>query len=140
VGDLNKSGLKISVRNANATDTFLTKNFLNATVVRYATDPDAFNALKSGQVDANCSADATLLDFLTANWNGQGRLLDRLFVNHFFAFLHAGQEEGACYLSDYFEVAKTSGLIANAQSAGPARSIRRAGRRQRHCLLHRQDC
>jgi len=73
-------------------------------------------ALLNGQIDALASGRAGLTTFVAANATKLRILPDNIFYAHLAPFMHLNNADGVCYLSDYLEAAKTSGLVLQALS------------------------
>lgn len=119
IADVDKMGVKIGVQFGNADDIFLTANIHNATIVRFITNPLAFNALKNGQVNVTAAGRPALANFIISSWTTNGvakgrTLVPNLFVANLGPVMHQGSPDAICYLSDFVEGAKASGLIQQA--------------------------
>jgi len=127
VNDVDRPGVMISVLSGTGTEIYLAKHLQFATLLRFANNNDAFNALKNGQVDAFAigRAGATMFN---ANWGaGNGRILpDNYTLIVQYPFMKNSNGDGICYLTDYIEAAKTSGLLTQALARSPPPTIGRA--------------
>ena len=120
VADVDQPGIKIAVNTGSAADNFLTANLKNATLLRYAAGSEVTLAVKNGSAHAACSGRPALINFIASQWsdangNPLGRTLsDFVFFDPVGPFMHQGNEEAVCYLSDYLAAASASGLIDQA--------------------------
>src|SRR5258707_1261842 len=85
-------------------------------------DPDvddpsdaALVLIKNGAADVIGTGRASEVSFIKTSWPGQGRVLsDNIFVAGLAPFMHLNNPDGVCYLTNYVERAKNSGLLAQA--------------------------
>ena len=112
VNDLDRTGVKIGVMIGNSPAVYLARHLKSATLLTFAPG-DALKALLAGQVDAVASGRPSLTTFVTTGpGKGKYRMMpDNIFYAMLAPFMHLNNAEGACYLGDYIEAAKTSGLI-----------------------------
>jgi polar amino acid transport system substrate-binding protein len=121
VDDVDRPGVRISVPTGTSPDVYLTAHLQFATLVRTATP---LVDLRAGLVDAAGTGRAVEVAFIDSSWQGQGRVLpDNFYVPELGPFMRLGNPEGVCYLTNYVEGAKKSGLLAEAI----ARSDQRIG-------------
>jgi polar amino acid transport system substrate-binding protein len=118
VNDLDKPGIRISVQIYNSTDLYLTAHLQFATLVRYPTSLAAAAAFVAAgsTFDATASGRAFLTDFVKTT-PGVRILPDNIFFAELAPFMGPNQRrhgDAVCYLKNYIEAAKTSGLIAKA--------------------------
>jgi len=120
VSDVDQPGVLIAVPQGAAPDLYLTAHLKYATLVRALSTTGvqstaAFNLLKDGKVDAVATGRSGELNFIDTMWPGQGRVLpENIFVAGLGPFMHQGNPDAVCWLTDYIEAAKASGLLAQA--------------------------
>jgi polar amino acid transport system substrate-binding protein len=112
VSDVDRPGVIIGVAGGSSPDTYLTKHLQFATLVDSYPDPaTALKALKAGQVTAAAAGRPAG----ASNPDPAYRALpDDIFVAYLGPFVAVNNEAAVCYLSDYIEGAKKSGLIQQA--------------------------
>ena len=112
VADLDKPGVKIGAQTGNSTAVYLAQHLKFATLLLYPPN-GATNAVLQGQIDAAASGRAALTAFVTSGLGkGKARIMpDNIFYAMLGPFMHLNNEDGVCYLRDYVDAAKTSGLI-----------------------------
>jgi ABC-type amino acid transport substrate-binding protein len=113
VADVDKPGVKISVVIGSAADNYLAANLKFAERVRLTNANDITKALVAGTVQAAVSGRPFLTNFINSGYPGR-TLPDYIFFDDSALFMHQGNGDAVCFLSDYVEAAKTSGLIAQA--------------------------
>ena len=115
VNDLDQPGVKIGVMTGNSPAVYLAQHLKYATLLTFAPG-GALNALLAGQVDAAASGRPALTTFVTTGpGKGKARIMpDNIFYAMLAPFMHLNNADGICYLRDYIEAAKTSGLIYQA--------------------------
>jgi polar amino acid transport system substrate-binding protein len=113
VSDLDQPGIRISVQTGNATDVYLTSHLMFATLVRYPTSPAAAAALvePGSTLDATASGRAFLTNFVSTT-PGVRILPDNIFFAELAPFMGPNHEDAVCYMKNYIEAAKRSGLVA----------------------------
>ncbi len=123
VNDLDQPGVRIAVPIGSSPDLYLTVHLRFATLIRPPATTSgnqsapSFALLKDGAVDAVGTGRAGELMFISTMWQGQGRVLpDNIFVANLAPFMHQGNADAVCWLSDYVEGAKASGLLAQANA------------------------
>jgi len=115
VDDVDQPGIQIAVAQGTSPDVYLTAHLQFATLVRTVDTPAAFQLIRDGLVDAVAAGRAAEVMFVESMWQGQGRVLpDNFFVPELGPFMHLKNPDGVCYLTDYVEGAKKSGLLAEA--------------------------
>ncbi len=110
VADADQPGISISVARGNSPDIFLTAHLQNATLVRFATVPQALAALKAGQVDAfagSRSAEVASLPQLP----GGSILSDDIFIAFLAQVMSLGAPDALEYVDKFVERGKKSFLI-----------------------------
>ena len=112
VSDVDRPGVIIGVAGGTAPDAYLTKHLQFATLVDSYPDPaTALKALKAGQVTAAAAGRPAG----ASNPDPAYRALpDDIFVAFLAPFVAVNNEAAVCYLSDYIEGSKKSGLIQQA--------------------------
>ena len=112
VNDLDRTGVKIGVMIGNSPEVYLARHLKSATLLTFAPG-DALKALLAGQIDAVASGRPSLTTFVTTGpGKGKYRVMpDNIFYAMLAPFMHLNHVDGVCYLRDYIEAAKTSGLI-----------------------------
>jgi ABC-type amino acid transport substrate-binding protein len=114
VADVDNPGVKIGYVIGSAADNYLHANVKFATLQGFATLGAAQTSLKSkGGVTTVITGRPALVNFVTANPTFRV-LSDYAFFDDSAPFMHQGNQDAVCFLSDYVEAAKTSGLIAQA--------------------------
>lgn len=110
VSDVDQPGIRISVATGNSPDIYLTAHLQHATLVRFATVPQALAALKNAQVDAfagSRSAETAFLPQLPG-----GRLLaDDFLVANLAAVMAMDEEQARRYINRFVEQSKIDFLI-----------------------------
>jgi polar amino acid transport system substrate-binding protein len=112
VSDVDRPGVIIGVAGGTAPDAYLTKHLQFATLVDSYPDPaTALKALKAGQVTAAAAGRPAG----ASNPDPAYRALpDDIFVAFLGPYVAVNNEAAVCYLSDYIEGSKKSGLIQQA--------------------------
>jgi polar amino acid transport system substrate-binding protein len=111
VSDVDSPGVIIGVPGGSSPDSYLTRHLQFATLVRYVDVGTALNALKAGQVAAVAGARGAGVTFPDPAYRV---LPDDIFLALLGPFVAVNNEAGVCYLSDYIEASKKSGLIQQA--------------------------
>jgi hypothetical protein len=120
VDEVDQPGVLIAVPQGASPDLYLSAHLKYATLVRALSTTGvqstaAFNLLKAGQVDAVATGRSGEQMFIDTSWPGQGRVLpENIFVAQLAPFMQQGNADALCWLGDYVEAAKTSGLLAQA--------------------------
>ena len=126
VNDVDKPGNAISVLAGTGTDGYLTNHLQFATLMRFSNNNNAFSALKSGQAQAFAIGRAGATMFNTTWGPGNGRILpDNYTLIVQYPFMRNTNADAICYLTDYIEAAKTSGLLTEALARSPPPTIGR---------------
>jgi polar amino acid transport system substrate-binding protein len=113
VGDVDRSGVRVSVALGNAPDLYLTSHLRSAALVRFPTVPEALGAVRQGAVDAFAGARDTALGFLPQM--PTGRVLPDDFATFYLGInVSPSRPEALAYLNGFVERAKRSGLIQEA--------------------------
>jgi ABC-type amino acid transport substrate-binding protein len=112
VSDVDRPGVIIGVAAGSSPDSYLTKHLQFATLVdSYPDAATALKALKAGQVTAAAVGRPAGI----SNPDPAYRALpDDIFLALLGPFVAVNNEAAACYLSDYIEESKKSGLIQQA--------------------------
>src|SRR5207302_10160716 len=97
----------------NAPSVYLARNLKFAKLVTF-TGAGAQTALLAGAIDAVASGRTALTTFANVNSSKVRILPDNIFYAMLAPFMHLNNAEGGCYLSDFLEAAKGSGLIVAA--------------------------
>jgi len=105
--------VKVGTATGNSPAVYLAQNLKYAKLVLF-TGSLAQTALLNGTIDAVASGRAGLITFAAANPTKVRVLPDNIFYANLAPFVHLNNADGACYLSDYLEAAKTSGLVLQA--------------------------
>ena len=115
VDDLDQPGVKIGVMTGNSPAVYLARHLKHATLLTFAPG-GALTALLAGQIDAVASGRAALTTFVTTGpGKGKARIMpDNIFYAMLAPFMYLNNADGVCYVRDYIEAAKTSGLIYQA--------------------------
>jgi hypothetical protein len=114
LSEVDQPGIKISAQTGTSPAAYLAKTLKFATLVSTGPAPDNFNRIKlaktaAGYADIAVGGRAAGLTF--ANANG-ARLLLPPFVNiNLGPWMSSGKPAGSCYLTDYIEAARASGLL-----------------------------
>ena len=93
-----------------------------------ATGIAADNLVKAGTVTATINGRAGLVNFVASSWVGQGKVLpDTLFVTSLAPFVPSTRSQALCYLNDFVESARSSGLLQLAidRTGAPATRVGR---------------
>lgn len=140
VNDVDQPGILIGVPQGSSPDVYLTAHLRFATLVRAVNNDAALQLIKDGLVDAVGTGRASEIAFIRSSWPGQGRVLrDNIFVAELGPFMHLNNPDGVCYLSDYVEGAKASGLLAEAICRSNSRIGRTVPARLPSCGEHDED-
>jgi len=115
VDDVDQPGIQIAVPQGTSPDVYLTAHLRFANLVRTVDNPAAFQLITEGLVDAVGTGRGAEVAFIESSWQGQGRVLpDNFYVPGLGPFMHLKNPDGVCYLTNYVEGAKNSGLLAEA--------------------------
>jgi polar amino acid transport system substrate-binding protein len=110
VADVDQAGVLISVAQGNSPDIYLSGQLKNATLVRFATVPQALAALKNGQVDAFAGSRTAEIGFLSQMPNA--RLLpDDFLLAQLAAVTAMGADEAVGVVNRFVEESKVHFLI-----------------------------
>jgi hypothetical protein len=119
VADADQAGTRIAVQAGIGTDLYLRANFQHATLVEVVTGSaprDVFPFVQHGCVEAAAGGRTGLTSFVASQYPG-GRVLDDTLVDIETApYVHPNNEDARCYLTEYIEAAKESGLLFQAWS------------------------
>lgn len=110
LADVDEPGVRISVATGNSPDVYLTTHLQHATLVRFATVPQALAALKSGQVDAFAGSRSAEVAFLSQLPGGR-LLRDNFLVAHLAAVMAMDQQQALRYVNRFIEQSKIDFLI-----------------------------
>ncbi|TMA29620.1 MAG: HYR domain-containing protein [Deltaproteobacteria bacterium] len=107
--------VKVGTGVGNSPDVYLTAHLRNAQLLHYL-GMTGQDALLAGEIDALASGRVGLITFAAApSSKGKVRVLpDDIFYANLAPFMHLNNADGLCYLNDYLEAAKTSGLVLQA--------------------------
>jgi polar amino acid transport system substrate-binding protein len=110
VADVDQTGVLISVAQSNSPDIYLTGHLKNATLVRFATVPQALAALKNGQVHAFAGSRTAEINFLSQM--PDARLLpDDFLLAQLAAVMAIGADEAVGVVDRFVEESKVDFLI-----------------------------
>jgi len=114
ISEIDQPGVKISVQLGTSPAAYLANTLKFATFVLTGPAPDNFNRIKLAKTDAgyaDIAVGGRAAGLMFANANG-GRILLPPFVNiNLGPWMSSGKPEGSCYLTDYVEAARASGLL-----------------------------
>ena len=110
IADVDQTGVLISVAQGNSPDIYLTGHLMNATLVRFATVPQALAALKDGQVNAFAGSRTAEIGFLPQM--PDARLLpDDFLLAQLAAVMATGADEAVGAVDRFVEESKVDFLI-----------------------------
>jgi polar amino acid transport system substrate-binding protein len=110
IADVDQTGVLISVAQGNSPDIYLTGHLMNATLVRFATVPQALAALKDGQVNAFAGSRTAEIGFLPQM--PDARLLpDDFLLAQLAAVMATGADEAVGAVDRFVEESKVEFLI-----------------------------
>jgi polar amino acid transport system substrate-binding protein len=119
VADADQPGTRIAVQAGIAIDIYLRAHFRHATLVEVVTGSaprDVFPLVQHGCVDVAAGGRSGLTSFVASQYPG-GRVLDDTLVDIETApYVHPNNDPARCYLTEYIEAAKASGLLFQAWS------------------------
>ena len=113
VGDVDRSGTRISVQERNAADLFLSRELKQATLLRRQDVPAAFASLKSGEAQAFAGNRQELSSLMAAN-PGYRAVEGRFTTVPHAAAVPAGRRAGAAFLRNFIEEEKAFGAVKQA--------------------------
>jgi polar amino acid transport system substrate-binding protein len=106
------SSISIGVTSGTAIEQEIRKRYTHAVITTAASPAAAMNLVKAGTVTATANGRAAESNFVAASWPGQGKVLpDTLFVEALAPFVASTAPLAQCYLKDFVESARTSGLL-----------------------------
>jgi ABC-type amino acid transport substrate-binding protein len=122
------SSISIGVTAGTAIEAQMHQRYHNVLFVTAATGNATNNLVKAGTVTVAANGRAGALNFITQSWAGQGKVLpDTIFVESLAPFTSSTQPLARCYLDDFVESARRSGLLQLAidRTGAPATRIGR---------------
>jgi polar amino acid transport system substrate-binding protein len=125
VPEADRSGVRIGVPRGDLADILLTRQLQQAELVRAETVIGAFELLQAGQVDVAALPRPNLLRW-SAQLPGSRVLPDRFGANRVGMAVPKGQAGRLTYITEFIEIAKASGLVAEAIERAGLRGARPA--------------
>ena len=115
VRDANKPGIKIAVQKGNTPNLYMRANFKDATLVEIESTSaanDVFPLVQNGTVDAAAGGRPGLSDFVANAYPGGRVLPDTLVDARLAPFVRPNNGDALCYLAEYIEGARATGMLA----------------------------
>jgi len=128
--DADRVGVRIAVVHAHASTLTLTRLRKHAELVSVDTPDDAFELLRTGQVDTWASARLLLVDY-SARLTGSRVLDDRYGVNCPAVVVAKGEGARLAYITEFIEEIKAAGFVQQAIARSGWRGVRVAARQDR---------
>jgi polar amino acid transport system substrate-binding protein len=127
IKDADRPGIRIAVVRGHASTMTLTRIVKHAELIGAAVPDEAFDLLRSGKVHLFAAPREVLLDY-AATLPGS-RVLDEAYgVNNIGVAVTKGEAGRLAYFSEFFDEAKTSGLVRDAIARGGLPTFRIAPR------------